>query len=197
MKHFNKATIKGMLKSFEVKAGEEEDRLSIVVECTDKENGDVIVNGNLWKDDSISAFEKRFIIGDLIHLSCLMSQYKGRHDAVRTNFLVFDFKPWDPGEEKHAHKRTTFVMCGEVTSLEPGEDEHKLTVMVKSKDGRENHLEVQVPDELVLSSRVATGATVKVKGKMARELDEFGETVKHQRPVVAGIEIIEAAPPPF
>ena len=197
MKHFNQAIVKGVLyeytKKSAEKGGQKRRFLELVVTCPHPQYGNVRVFGRLW-GKKVDDFMKSSKNGDLLKLSGNLAQYKDRKEETKTNFSCFSFEAWKPEEDKHPHKRATFILVGEVISYDDGGTEPYLTLKVKLEGEnflKEETFELSVPGSVCDAfSAPEPGSLVRVKGRIIQDEDDFGDVVVPSRPVIKELEFL-------
>lgn len=196
IKHYNGATVWGCLDKFANKMTENSKPFTeVFVHCQHPAYGGVKVLGRIWSKDVIDAFMDDVKKGKIkkgveLRLEGNMQQYNGRNEAVRTSFNFYRYE-FGPLKERKA----AFRLVGEVVSF--ADDKLKILVIQEQKEDfepRREEFEVTVPTivqlEMPVNLALAPGQTVRVKGYMEMEEDEFGEAKEFQRPVVKQLEII-------
>ncbi len=192
MKHFNSANVWGRIHDIKRKTSDNDKPfVEVAVNCESAAYGNVRAFGYLWGEEAVAAFMKDFRPKAPVHLRGLLSQYKGRKDAVRTNFTFWQTGAWDPTTGKHKMPRAAFILVGECTGYEEGGGDGKLTMkIVKENPAGEDLFELAVSAEALLSlgGMPEAGRIYQVKGALAQDDDEFGAMEKACRPVAMAIE---------
>lgn len=192
MKHFNSANVWGRIHDMTRKTSENNKPfVEVAVNCESAAYGNVRAFGYLWGEDAVAAFMRDFRPKTTVHLRGIFSQYKGRKDAIRTNFTFWQAGAWDPATGKHKTPRAAFILVGECTGYEEGADDGKLTMkIVKENPDGEDLFELAVSAEalLTLGGLPEAGRLYQVKGALAQDDDEFGAMEKACRPVVMAME---------
>lgn len=194
IKHYNGATVWGTLDKYEKKDTETgKPYLDLFVSCQHMQYGNVRVLGRVWGEDNILQFTEKFQRNSEIRLEGNIQQYTGRNEQIKTTFNFYKFNHGPLKEQKAA-----FRLTGIVQSYEPG----VLEIMVRQQNEgyqpKEEIFKVSVSLEASLSlgesGDPSPGDTIRVKGYLQVEEDEFGDTKGPQMPVVKQMEIIMPEP---
>ena len=191
MKHYNRAHIFGILDKTEEQLTKNNGNpyLEVIIDCQHEEYGSVRVLAFIWGEENVNYFQSKFSRGDEVRLSGNMQQYTGRGKATRTTFNIYIIKT-----EKIKERKTTFILVGEVESLD---SDGNLLLTVKQKksekyEAKEDTLKVHAPRELLLEleNTPEMGQAVSVKGYIMCPEDEFGEPTGNQQPIVKELKFV-------
>ncbi len=190
MKHYNGATIWGVLEKYKIDQTENgKTFVEIYVHCQHPSYGNVRILGRIWDGDLIETLKTRYKKDDEIRLEGSLQQYKGRNDVIRTSFNFYRIQPGPLKEKKAA-----FRLVGEVQSYQ----DSILKILVRQESEgyapKEEVFEVFVPliVSLEMKNDPEAGKLIRVKGYMQVEEDEFGDAIGQQKPVVKQLEILES-----
>lgn len=193
-KHYNGATVWGILDKFARKITDSgRPYLEIFIHCQHAQYGNVKVLGRIWGKDVVDGFMDEVKDGKIkkgveLRLEGSVQQYNGRNEDVRTSFNFYRYE-FGPLKERKA----AFRLVGEVVSFE--DDKLKILVIQEQKENfesKQEEFDVVVPKivQLEMPVNLESGTTVRIKGYLQCEEDEFGEAKEYQRPVVKQVEIV-------
>lgn len=191
-KHYNGATVWGILDKFARKITDSgRPYLEIFIHCQHAQYGNVKVLGRIWGKDVVDGFMDEVKDGKIkkgveLRLEGNMQQYNGRNEDVRTSFNFYRYE-FGPLKERKA----AFRLVGEVVSFE--DDKLKILVIQEQKENfesKQEEFDVVVPKivQLEMPVNLESGTTVRIKGYLQCEEDEFGEAKEYQRPVVKQVD---------
>lgn len=191
-KHYNGATVWGILDKFARKITDSgRPYLEIFIHCQHAQYGNVKVLGRIWGKDVVDGFMDEVKDGKIkkgveLRLEGNMQQYNGRNEDVRTSFNFYRYE-FGPLKERKA----AFRLVGEVVTFE--DDKLKILVIQEQKENfesKQDEFEVVVPKivQLEMPVNLESGTTVRIKGYLQCEEDEFGESKENQRPVVKQVD---------
>jgi len=192
--HYNGATIWGILDKFARKISDGgKPYVEIFIHCQHTQYGNVKVLGRIWGKDVSDAFmddvrEGKMKKGVELRLEGNMQQYRDKGENVRTSFNFYRYE-FGPLKERKA----AFRLVGEVVSFD--DDKLKVLVIQEQKENfepKQEEFEVVVPKivQLEMPGNLESGTTVRIKGYLQCEEDEFGEAKEYQRPVVKQVEMV-------
>lgn len=188
MKHYNGATIWGLLDKYEPKETETgKPYLEVFVNCQHPQYGGVRVLGRVWGKDNIQQFTEMYKRNSEMRLEGNLQQYEGRNGEVKTTFNFFKFNYGPLKEQKAAFRLTGIVQSYEANTL-------KLLVRQENEGyaPKDETFTVMVSLEALLSmgeaGDPATGELIRVKGYLQIEEDEFGDMKGPQMPIVKQME---------
>lgn len=201
LRFYNGATVWGKLDKFSKETTTTgKAYVEIFVLCQHAQYGNVRILGRIWGQDAVNEFNGNVAAGKIkkgvdLRLEGNIQQYSGKSEAIKTTFNFYRCEPIPLQEYKAAFRLTGEVVSFSTTGVKvDGFQPLRIRIIQEQKetfDPKEETFEVYVPSIVMLeiTNDPKPGQAVKLKGYIENPIDEYGEAVGAQMPVVRKLEI--------